>query len=107
MRLKVIEEKENPVLKRREMIASLDYERGSTPSKAELQKALSEQLNADIESIEIGKILSDVGRSIGMAWIKVWNEKKVPVYKTKKEAEKKEEPKQEAPKEEPKSEGEQ
>jgi small subunit ribosomal protein S24e len=102
MRLKIIEEKENPVLKRKEMIASLDYEQGSTPSKADLQKVLSEQLNADLECIEISKILSDVGRPIGMAWIKLWREKKVPVYKKKAEA--KEEKQIESPKEKQKSE---
>jgi ribosomal protein S24E len=108
MRFKIIEEKENPVLKRKEMIASIDYQQGSTPSKADLQKAISEQLNANIENIEINKILSDVGRPIGMAWIKVWSEKKVPIYKTKKAETKEEkpaeEPKQEAPKEEKKEE---
>ena len=84
MRLKIIEEKENPVLKRREIVASLDYEQGSTPSKADLQKALSEQLNVGMENIEVSKILSENGMSIGMAWVKVWAEKKVPLYKTKK-----------------------
>ena len=102
MRFKIIEEKENPVLKRKELVASIDYEQGSTPSKAEMQKAISEQLNANIENIEISKILSDNGRSIGMAWIKIWSEKKIPAYKTKKAEAKEEKPAEETKQEQPK-----
>jgi ribosomal protein S24E len=110
MKFQVIEEKENPVLKRKEVLISLDYEKGSTPSKAELQKVLSEQLNANMENVEISKILSEIGRPVGKAWIKVWQEKKVPLYSELKKE--KEEPKpekapekvEEKPKEEQKKE---
>lgn len=107
MKFQTIEEKENPMLKRKEIIMSLDYEGGSTPSKAEVQKLLSEQLNANIENVEISKILSEVGRTGGKAWIKVWQEKKVPIYselKKKKEEKPRETPKEEVPKEQPKEE---
>jgi ribosomal protein S24E len=100
MKFKIVEEKENPMLKRKEIIMSLDYEGGSTPSKADLQKLLSEQLNANIENVEISKIMSEIGRTRGMSWVKIWQEKKVPIYSEKK----KETPKEEAPKEEPKKE---
>jgi ribosomal protein S24E len=106
MKFKILEEKENPMLKRKEILMSLDYEGGSTPSKADLQKLLSEQLNANIESVEISKILSEIGRTRGKSWVKIWQEKKVPIYseKKKKEEKPKEVPKQEAPKEIPKEE---
>jgi len=97
MKFEVLEEKENPVLKRKELVISLDYQQGSTPSKMDLQKALSEQMNANIEGIEISKIISETGLPMGKAWVKIWQEKKIPLYK------KKEKPKEEAPKpEEPK-----
>ena len=64
MKFKILEEKENPMLKRKEIVMSLDYEGGSTPSKADLQKVLSEQLNANIENVEISKIMSDVGQDM-------------------------------------------
>jgi ribosomal protein S24E len=89
MKFKILEEKENPMLKRKEMIMSLDYEGGSTPSKADLQKLLSEQLNANIESVEISKILSEIGRTMGKAWVKLWQEKKVPIYSELKKKEEK------------------
>jgi ribosomal protein S24E len=105
MKFQTIEEKENPMLKRKEMLISLDYEGGSTPSKADLQKLLSEQLNANIENVEISKILSEIGRTGGKAWVKIWQEKKVPIYSELKKKEKPaEKPKEEKPKEEPKEE---
>lgn len=91
MKFNVIEEKENPLLKRKELLLSIDYEGGSTPSKAEMQKILAEQLNANIENLEISKVLSEIGLTRGKAWVKIWEEKKIPLYseakkKTKPEA---------------------
>ena len=80
MKFNVIEEKENPLLKRKELLLSIDYEGGSTPSKAELQKFLAEQLSANIENLEISKVLSETGLTRGKAWIKIWEEKKIPLY---------------------------
>lgn len=89
MQFNVIEEKQNPLLKRKELLVSVDYEGKSTPSKAELQKALSKQFNANMENLEISKVLSETGLSRGKAWVKIWEEKKVPIYseikKTKKQ----------------------
>lgn len=110
MKIQVIDEKENPMLKRRELVVSIDYEGGSTISKADLQKSLAKQLNANIESVEISKILSEIGLSRGKAWVKVWKEKKVPIYseikkeKKKKPAKKPPKKKPEKPKEEAKPE---
>lgn len=121
MKFNVIEEKENPLLKRKELLLSIDYEGGSTPSKAEMQKFLAEQLSANIENLEISKVLSEIGLTRGKAWVKIWEEKKIPLYsevkkKAKSEAEQvpaqeaqpqeevKEESKPEEQKEEPKPE---
>jgi len=115
MKVQVITEKENPLLKRKEILVSIDYEGTATPSKADIQKLLAEQLKANIENLEISKVLSEIGKSRGKAWIKIWEEKKIPLYseikKEKKKAPKKEAkpkekpaeaPKEEKPKEEPK-----
>ena len=108
MKIEVVNEKENPLLKRKEIIISLDYDGKSTISKADLQKLISEQFKAGVGSVEITKILSEVGIPKGRAWIKIWNEKKVPIYseikKEKKpaEAKKEETQKEEKPKEEKK-----
>jgi len=107
MDVKIVSEKENPLLKRKELVVNLDYEGGSTTSKAMLQKLISDQFKAGVDSVEITTIMSEVGSSKGKAWIKIWQEKKIPIYsetkKGKKEAPKEEKPK-EVPKEEPKKE---
>lgn len=109
MDIRVVAEKENPLLKRKDIIVALDYEGKSTTSKAELQKLISEQFKSGIDSVEVTTIMSEVGSSKGKAWIKIWQEKKVPIYseikKEKKPTEaKKEEKPKEAPKEEEKKE---
>ena len=103
MKVQVLNEKENPLLKRKEIIVSLDYNGKATVSKAELQKILSEEFKASIDNVEITKIFSEFGTPRGKAWIKIWKEKKVPIYSEVKK-EKAEKPKEEKPKEEKKEE---
>jgi len=103
MKVQVLVEKENPLLKRKEIIVSLDYDGKATISKAELQKILSEDFKASIDNVEITKIFSEFGTPKGKAWIKIWKEKKVPIYSEVKK-EKAEKPKEEKPKEEKKEE---
>ncbi len=97
MDIQIISEKENPLLKRKEILASIDYQGGSTPSKADLQKTLAEHFNANIDNVEISKIISEVGLSKGRVWIKIWQEKKIPIYAELKKEKKKEEKKPEPP----------
>lgn len=104
MKFDIIDKKQNPLLKRKEILIFLDYEGGCTPSKLDLQKALAESMKVNAGNIEISKILSEIGLSRGKAWVKIWEEKSGFDY-TKKEAPKpevKEEPKEkvEKPKEE-------
>ena len=96
--MKVIEEKENPLLKRKEVLVLLEYDGKATMSKAVLQKMVSEEMKAAIDSVEVSKILSEVGTPMGKAWIKIWKEKKVPNYSEAKKP-KEGEAKAEAPKE--------
>lgn len=86
MNISVIEEKENVLLKRKDMIIDVNYENSSTPSKAVLQAAVSKQMHANIEHIEVSKIISDFGKPKGKAWIKIWKEKKIGIHGLKKEA---------------------
>ncbi len=97
MKMETIEEKENPVLKRKSFIFKVDYGRGATISKADLQKKVATELKAELNHIEVKKIISETGKSIGRAWVHIWKEKEVPIYGVKKE-DKKEEVKKEEPK---------
>jgi len=103
MDVKVISEKENPLLKRKEIIVALDYEGSSTVSKAGLQRLMSEHFKSGIDSVEVTTIMSEVGSSKGKAWIRIWQEKKIPIYSEIKK-EKTAKPKEEKPKEAPKKE---
>ena len=84
----MLEEKENPLLKRKSIIFNLDYERGSTISKADLQKKLAEHFKAEPKHVEIVKILTQTGKSSGKAWINLWEEKEIPLYGAKPEEKK-------------------
>ncbi len=104
MDIKIISEKENPLLKRREVLASIDYQGGPTPSKADLQKTLADHFKVNINNVEISKIMSEIGISKGKIWIKIWQEKNVPIYAEIKKEKEKEEPKEEKREEVPKEE---
>jgi ribosomal protein S24E len=80
MRMQLISERQNPLLKRNEVMVSLDYDGKSTVSKAELQKMISEDLKAALDSVEITRIISEVGIPRGKAWVKIWKDKKIPNY---------------------------
>ncbi|MFH1229148.1 MAG: hypothetical protein V1678_01850 [Candidatus Aenigmatarchaeota archaeon] len=99
MKIEILSEKDNPLLKRKEVLVSIDYNGKSTISRSELQKMFSDQFKADIESVEISKILSEAGMPMGKAWIKLWKNKKVPIYSEKKKGGK---PAEEKPKEDKK-----
>ena len=106
MKFDVLNEKENPVMKRREIVLSLDYGLASTPSKAELQKAVAQNMKASADNVEITKITSQVGKPFGTAWVKIWQDKKIPTYKARKGEEAKPEEKAEESKQEETSKGE-
>jgi ribosomal protein S24E len=87
MKFEILEEKENLLFKRKEILASVNFGSAATTSKMEMQKAIADHLKVDAESVEISKILSEDGMARGKAWIKVWHEKKVPIHTSKKAAE--------------------
>ena len=84
MEFKVISEKHNPLLKRKEIVIGINYD-GATPSKASLQQALAKDFNTQPSHVEITQILSEIGIDKGTVSIKVWEAKEVPIYGAKKE----------------------
>ncbi len=105
MDYKIVSEKENPLFKRREIIIAMDYDGGPTPSKVALQSSLSKRFSVELQQVEISKILSENGMSKGKIWIKIFEEKRVPLYSELKKAAPvapAEEKKEEKPKEEKK-----
>ncbi len=101
MDFKIVSEKQNPVMKRRELVAEIKYDK-VTPSKALIQEHVAAKLSVDAESVEVAKILSEHGKPEGKAWIRIWEQKKMPLYAQAKAATA--EPAKEAKTEEPKKE---
>ena len=78
MKVKTINEKENPLFKRKELSLEIEHEESKTPAKAELQKEMAKHLKKDVQQIEIKSIFSDCGTAKSKAKVFVWEEKKVP-----------------------------
>lgn len=109
MKISIINERENPFLKRKEIYIEINHSDKSTPAKAALQALLSKEFKKEVEHIDIRNIFSDYGKAKSKAKVFLWEEKKAKdlskVKKEKKEVkpEAKEEKKvEEKPKEEKK-----
>jgi ribosomal protein S24E len=96
MKLDVVEKKENPFLKRTDLILTVDHKGQATPKAEDLEKSIAEQFKSVPEKVEIVYIFSEVGLAKAKVKARVWKEKTIE-KKKKKEAPKEEEIK--APKE--------
>ncbi len=77
MKFIIVNENDNPHLKRKELIVSLDHVGGATPSMAGLQALLSKEFKLEAEKVEIKNIFSLKGRHVSKAKIFLWTENKV------------------------------
>ena len=98
MKIEIKIEKNNPFMKRKELIIEIDHEGGATPTKASVQKEIAKMKNVKPEHIDIRKIFSKRGIAKSEAKVFIWEEPKVKDLS--KEAEKKEQ-KEEKEKEQP------
>lgn len=87
MNYNVITEKQNELLKRREMKIEIDHLLAATPSKTELLKELAAAYKVPEENIVIDYILTQKGIGKSIAKIKIFKEK--PMIKEKKAKEEK------------------
>ena len=101
MKTTIKEQKENPFLKRKEMLIEIDHSSSATPSKAALQQLIAKEMKETAEKVDVRSIYSGHGLAKANAKIFVWKEKKVKDLSKKEEP--KEEKKEEAPKEEKKA----
>ena len=86
MQITVIEERENPFFKRRELTLLLKHEATSTPSKAELVKMLAASNGVDESQVVIDYIFTKVGISESLAKAKILKERPAVKEEPKKEA---------------------
>jgi len=105
VKVNILETRENPLLKRKELICSIEHEGDPTPSKAAVQAYIAKTEKIKPKNVEVKKIFSPKGGINSKVLVYFWKEKEVPVLEEKK-AESKEAPKsegeksKEAPKEE-------
>jgi len=95
MNYNVLDEKQNELLKRKEMKIEVEHLLAATPSKAQLLKELATAYSVPEENIVIDYIFTQKGIGKSIAKVKIYKEK--PKIKEKKQKVKKEEVKSEAP----------
>jgi len=106
MRIEVISEKQNPMLKRKEIQFRVDHaETGSTPPRLEIRRAVASALKADAETVFIRKFETKTGTSTAYGVANIYDSaeqaKSVePEYIIKRNLPPAEKPKEETPKEE-------
>ena len=98
MKFTIVSERNNPHMKRRQLMLAVDHVGGATPSMPGLQTVLSKEFSIEPEKIEIKSIYSLKGRSQSKASVFIWEQNKVENLNTPKE--------ESRPSEEPKKEGE-
>jgi small subunit ribosomal protein S24e len=65
MEIKIVSEKENPLLKRREVDFQIEHgETGSTPSRFEVKKAIAAVLKKDAELVFVRKFETKTGTHV-------------------------------------------
>ena len=96
MKMSITSEKQNPFMKRKELMIDIEHGTEATPSKASVEDALVKQISVEKDRIEIIDIVSETGMAKSKSRILVWDEPRPKEVK--------EEPKKEAAKPEPKKE---
>ncbi len=72
MQFSITSEKENALLRRKEIVVNIDYEGKATPKLTELVSALAEHFGAPQDKIA-AKLFSHHGKSSGYAIVKIWS----------------------------------
>ncbi len=85
MKFEILSQKENQLLKRKELELAIDYEKGPSASKTSVSEFLQKNFSAAPESIEVVNIFSEHGSARGKAKARIW-EGPAPKPKEKKKA---------------------
>ncbi|MAG52594.1 MAG: hypothetical protein CMH62_01390 [Nanoarchaeota archaeon] len=102
--MKVLKEKDLPLLKRKRLTAEIDHFKKPTPSKQEVLKTIAEKMKASEDSISLLHVYPHYGREKSKIIANVYKSKEdletfEKIHKKKKKEKKKTAPAQEAPKE--------
>ncbi len=73
VKIKVVSQRRNELLKRSEVTFNVDHEGSGTPSRVEVRKKLSEMLNMDAEKVYITKYETKTGRMTALGEARVYD----------------------------------
>lgn len=66
MEIKIISQKENPLLKRKEIQFNVEHETGSTPPRQEVRKAVAVALKSNVDLVFIRRFETKTGTHIAI-----------------------------------------
>jgi len=72
MEIKIISEKDNFLLKRKEIIAEVEYGNRATPSRNEVLEEIAKKFNVNKNKIEIDYIFSSAGKHLAKVKFKIY-----------------------------------
>jgi len=75
MKIEIIEEKDNPFLKRKDLMIMIDHAGQPTPKKEDLIRFLAEKYKVESEKVEVVYIFSETGIARSKAKARIWKEK--------------------------------
>lgn len=78
--LKIVNERENALLQRRELVIDILHAGEATPSRITLQQLIAKMVGADPEYTEVYDVRSAVGAASSRIRVRVWQEKKVGLH---------------------------
>lgn len=74
MEIEIISDKENPLLKRREVHFRVNHEQmGSTPPRLEVRKAVANALKAKVDFVFVTKFKTETGKHIAVGLANVYD----------------------------------
>ncbi len=73
VKIKVISQRRNELLKRNEVTFGVDHEGSGTPSRVEVKQKLADMLNTDVEKVYVTKYETKTGRMTAFGEARIYN----------------------------------
>ena len=71
--VRVIEDKYNPLVKRRELLLEIDHKLKSTPMRINLRLKVSEVYGVEIQRVYVKKIMTEYGRGVSKVRVNIYD----------------------------------
>ncbi len=71
--VRVVEDKYNPLIKRRELLLEVNHELKSTPMRINLRLKISEVYGVEIQRVYVKKIMTEYGRGVSRVRVNIYD----------------------------------